>query len=675
MKQTIAFMMAVAMLACTLSMTTFAATIVYPVSGISSTVYVPDDEGDLYIGKTSDKVSYGKTAYFPLLSDGSNAVSAAKTAWQNAVTAKTTADNAYTTAKAKYDAAYKALDEYNAAATALGTAEKNLKNYTDNIDAKNDAVTTAETNLKTAKQNYQDAVTALEAEAWKTATPPIDSGEWPTYLKNAQDLVTSTQKIQDEKNTAFENAKKERDALGDLTALNKAVTDAQTTVDTKKSALYSATGKSTVADATSAVNTLKSTMDEAAEAQTTAATKVTTTYAAYEAAQKNTYKYVYETDATKSVKITKKWEESGTYVSSVEVVKKRVRDDISGASSSSMQYIYFLAIKIKSSTSTQDRDLLGTVTLKKSGSDGFEVSTDISLEIGYSSASDTAGEGVIPKTPATFKKGDGFDEDSDFEFEFEADGDSYFAVSTVGQGSIVLGFDTEYDDDIGDKYPNADLWFYNGNYASFNRVGTLYLSYPDDDGYVYEISKSGELTRIDPDYDDSEEAYAIRTRTLGRYVISDTKLKVTSSSSSSSSSSGSGTGSGTGTGTGGTGTAVVPTASSTPSYTYTPPAASSSAAPPAQSSSSSEPEEESESEPEELEDEDDDIVDVVVDDEEVEGPEEKSGIPTWVWAMIIVGLAAVPVGIGVVYYLHSRPLRRDFFNGDEDGYEDDDDEE
>ncbi|HWP52150.1 MAG TPA: hypothetical protein VN626_10690 [Clostridia bacterium] len=663
MKQTLALMMAVAVLATTTMTSLAATTINYPVSGISSQAYVLDDDDKMYLTSTYavDKVNYGETAYFPLLSSNSSAISDAKTAWENAKTAKTTADNAYTAALTSYNTANEALKAYNDAKSALDE-------YNTEFTPLNNDLTTAKNDLPGLIAAKEAAIKVRDEEAWKKT---MDSGSWDDQAKQAQKDVDDTAEALAKKNAAIESIEAEIKALGSLSTLTS-------TEQAKLALLLSVTGNTASLTAAQAVVTDRAkALETATTNQKSAAEKVETTDTTYKNAQTNAYTFVYEPDAIDNVKITKKWEESGTYASSVEVVKKRVQSTIKGATTSSMQSIYFLAIKIKSGSSTQDRDLLGKVTLKKSGTNGYEVTTDITLELGYSSASDSDGE--IPKTPKTFKEGSGFDAESNYVFTFAADSDSRFEVSTVGQGSIVLGFDTEYDEDIEDDYPDAILEFFNGNYASFNRTGRLYLGTTNDDGYVYEISKTGVLTRISPDYDDSEDAYVITTRTLGRYVISDTKLKITSSSSSSSSSTGSGSGSGTGSGVGGTGTTVVSGTSSTPSYTYTSPAATSSAAPPP-ASSSSKPEEseseseESESEPEELEDEDD-IVDVVVDDEEAEGPEEKSGIATWVWALIIVGLAAVPVTIGVVYYLHNRPLRRDFFKNDEEGFDVDDDDE
>lgn len=696
MKQTIAFIMAIAVLTCTLSMTTFAATINYPVASVSSDGYVANDDGDLYLDKAASKVNYGKTVYFPLLSKGSNAIITATEALKKAQAELDQAQTNYDNAKKTYDAYSAALNLYIQKKEAEALVKKTVSEYDAEFTKRNQAVSAAEKNLADAnvvkhqkQTDYDKAVndfTIAEA-AWKAAGGVVDSSEqYATYtlalnkkgdaqtaLNNANSAVTSQE-------NAVKTATDYLAALGTKVELEQKLKNAEADSEAALNAFKNTTHTADEAGARQAVTTAGQTKTSKEQELATKTQKKQEAQTAYDAAVKagNEYLYVYETNAGDNVRVSPKWEESGNYVDKVEVIRKRVKSEIKGATTSSMQLIYFLAITIDKSSTTQSRDLLGSVTLKKSGSDGFTINANIGIELGYSNASGSDGE--IGKTGRTFKDGDGFDAEDDFEFTFDADSKSKFVVDTRGQGKIVLSFNRDFDSKIERKYPDAILEFFNGNYASFNRVGDLFLGYSDDNGYVYEVSKTGELSRVSAKYDEDEDAFKISTRTLGRYVISNKKLAISSSSSSSSNASGSGTGTGTGTGTGGTGTTVVPTASSTPSYTYTPPAssaASSSTAPPAQSSSSSEePEEESqsESEPDELEDEDD-IVDVVIDDKDTEGPEEKSGIPVWVWVLIIVGLAAIPIGIGVVYYLHSRPLRRDFFNEEEDEYDDDDDEE
>lgn len=135
--------------------------------------------------------------------------------------------------------------------------------------------------------------------------------------------------------------------------------------------------------------------------------------------------------------------------------------------------IYFLAIETAQKSATKDQDLFGRVTLKQTTGDKEyrfgEIAFDVAIELGYVSASKSEGEGIIPIKPASFSKRDGFEEESDYTFEFAAESNASFVVNTNGQGTIVLGMDIDFDDDIGDEYPTADLYFYNGNYAQFNR--------------------------------------------------------------------------------------------------------------------------------------------------------------------------------------------------------------
>ena len=69
--------------------------------------------------------------------------------------------------------------------------------------------------------------------------------------------------------------------------------------------------------------------------------------------------------------------------------------------------------------------------------------------------------------------------------------------------------------------------------------------------------------------------------------------------------------------------------------------------------------------------EDEEVIDVVVDDEENEEPEKKKGLSGLTWALIIAGVAAVPIAIGAVYFIQNRPSSRDYFD-DDDEYDDDD---
>lgn len=251
-----------------------------------------------------------------------------------------------------------------------------------------------------------------------------------------------------------------------------------------------------------------------------------------------TFPYVFESSAASKIRFKTDWEEGKSYIDKIAVVKKRYRADNGGASlftadnrnvnGAAPRYIYFVAVTLRerSTTTTKTVDAFGTISLRKTGDNSFDyddMEFDVSFEIGFNPPESS---NMIPITPALFEPDSDFDSDSSEEtFDFEADNYSYFIVNTRGQKKVVLGLDCDYDDDIGERYPDADLEFFNGNGGAFNRTGYLYL-YAERGGYVYSIDESNTLTKADSHYDRTEECHVVRTRTLGRYVVSDTKLSL-----------------------------------------------------------------------------------------------------------------------------------------------------
>jgi hypothetical protein len=277
----------------------------------------------------------------------------------------------------------------------------------------------------------------------------------------------------------------------------------------------------------------------------TAGTAYGDLYLAGQALGSSGYPYVYETASRASnARIKSTWELSKSLVKNVSIVKRRAIGtsaetgyNISNAQST-MRYIYFVAITIEKRSTASDADLHGVISLKRSGTPSYDCELDVSMSIGYEYADDS----IIEIDPLLFKEGYGFYGDDEEQFDFECDADSYFIVNTLSQGKIVLAADTKFDYDIAELYPKANLDFFNGNGASFNKIGELYLS-ADEDSYLYYVKSNGdlgELSKSQYEYDDYEEAFVIKTRTLGRYVISDVKLKLVSTDSGSDSDSDSG---------------------------------------------------------------------------------------------------------------------------------------
>ena len=681
-----------------------------------------------------------------------NAFDAAKAAWEAAngdttalQQALTNAQNALTELETKISTLTTEIAALEAELPALQTALESAQNA---LSGKTSDAELA--NLKTAMDNAQsiyDQAVTLDADvtakqAAYDAIPATDSGlkdQAYNALIEAQNARSSfnsktTAELQAEYNsamTAYNQARNRNESLdAQYSTAQTNLTNKQNEISAKKTEKSNAEAdkpnkQQAVDDAQAALNAVgdvteaKKKMDDAQRelteattaynnavtAETSAKTARDEAKAKYDSLRNNRYPYVYESAAAGSAKVSKDWEENGSYVDDVEVIRKRVSDsyDIPGSTSSSMNYIYCVAVTIKSSSSTSDRDLFGQITVKQTSGDRenrFEdVVLDLAIEIGYLDAEDTeVGAGVIPEEPATFRRGSGFEQDSEFVFEFEADSHSTFVVNTIGQGTITLGMNTDPDDDLSeaiyDEY-GVDVDFFNGNYGTFNRTGTLYLcpSSGEDDYYVYAIDEDGDVSRVSADWDSYEDGYAIRTRTLGRYFLSPQRLSnsfLSSINGTSSSGSSSGSGSGSSSSGNNAGDLVIVPAPSTPSTstpststpTYNPPASSSSSPSSSSSSSSSE----ASSEPEESEEEADDpvesepeeLVDVDAEQEDEDGPQKGGSVLLWV--LLAVGLIAVAGVVGFLIY-QNRVRREDDgysqydeYNDDGDDFPDDDDQ-
>lgn len=115
-------------------------------------------------------------------------------------------------------------------------------------------------------------------------------------------------------------------------------------------------------------------------------------------------------------------------------------------------------------------------------------------------------------------------EDEEFEFEFEVFKDAAFTVNTVGQADITLSANCDYDEQAAEKYPEAELLFFNGNGDYFYHYGTLFL--PAKEGSFLYRNINRTFYDIGVVYDENEKGFLVKTRNLSQYVISDKKLEV-----------------------------------------------------------------------------------------------------------------------------------------------------
>lgn len=116
-------------------------------------------------------------------------------------------------------------------------------------------------------------------------------------------------------------------------------------------------------------------------------------------------------------------------------------------------------------------------------------------------------------------------EDQDGTVTFNFNDDAYFTVRMFGGDKVMLDFDRTYDKAIADRYIE-DLYFYNfrGELDEFSATGTLTIPV-EQEMFMYQIV-NGALKATDAVYSEENEAMELKTRTLGNYVLTPTKLDI-----------------------------------------------------------------------------------------------------------------------------------------------------
>ena len=143
-----------------------------------------------------------------------------------------------------------------------------------------------------------------------------------------------------------------------------------------------------------------------------------------------------------------------------------------------------------------------------------------------------ASAGVTTALPVINGPVNEFDTDDEESLEF---GDvALFEVDTNGQSTdLYLGWNTTFNSTVAAKYPDANIDFVTFPATPvFNRNGDLYL-YADEDTYFYEVADN-EIKATKAVYDEDYGAFALKTRKLGSYAISDKELKIATAAVSSS---------------------------------------------------------------------------------------------------------------------------------------------
>lgn len=279
------------------------------------------------------------------------------------------------------------------------------------------------------------------------------------------------------------------------------------------------------------------------------------------------FKLVEDSDVVSNLKIKTDWEEGDDLIKSIKVVKRKIDnyltdldgvlvktetdedDDYCFPNATELglhqygyveegDYYYFLVIEYEESNSVNDADLIGTLTLSKSKHpkiDDLELNIGMNIDWEYSYRDSSSAIDCLITDDPNFEfladKSYALKFKSDDEVELTFEDDSTFTVDVSGQSKILFRWNNEYISKVAGKYPYAELNFWNGNGAKFNRVGEFFLNCEDLEGnqFLYQVNADGTLSEVPgAEWDESDEGFYFNTRVLGSYVVSDMELDVVS---------------------------------------------------------------------------------------------------------------------------------------------------
>lgn len=264
----------------------------------------------------------------------------------------------------------------------------------------------------------------------------------------------------------------------------------------------------------------------------------------------NTYIFVCEDAAVGSNPVIGKTIKQGENVVdlyNIKLVKKRVINSADairyyGISKTKnydrLSNVYFIAVPIRSDVARNEQSVELSISITcgssswkaKASTTGTTVYTYVSNPVYDYKYSSFEGDTFIQTNSLTYGVDNGFSgTDEDILYFADSDG-SYFEINTYNQKDLTLFFDTDYDVAIAatieKTHPNVTLDFYNGNYAKFQRTGTLYLNNGFPGNYVYSIENDEYISfkRVDAIDEYEEGIYSFKTNTIGRYVVASENL-------------------------------------------------------------------------------------------------------------------------------------------------------
>lgn len=175
------------------------------------------------------------------------------------------------------------------------------------------------------------------------------------------------------------------------------------------------------------------------------------------------------------------------------------------------------------------------ISASKYPEDGYDVTVPITIEYDWDNGGEDDLEVLLDAI--TYEDEDGefeddlllfsYEKDDDIDIDLPDDGGSFTGVARK-DFEIVASMNTKVNNSLINKYPNADIYFFNGNGANFPVTnGRLTLKANSGD-YCYKVDSNGKLVDMSNTWSNSQDAFVIKTTVIGKYIISDTKLSTSS---------------------------------------------------------------------------------------------------------------------------------------------------
>ena len=224
--------------------------------------------------------------------------------------------------------------------------------------------------------------------------------------------------------------------------------------------------------------------------------------------------YTSGSDYSKSVNVNEDWD-----VGSAETDLRYVKYTAGTLASASDYRVYSVVVTIPENNTNHVEDLSGTISVGRTRTLAKDAVWGVSIDVSYAPA------GVDIERNFNGGEVDGIVafEDDCGEIDIEFGEEAMFTVDATGQGRLNLAWNTTFDKEFAAKYDYANIDFltFEGT-PSFNKTGTLYI-FADEDAFIYGKGSEGAVD-VNAEWDEDMEAWAIRTRTLDAYVISDVEL-------------------------------------------------------------------------------------------------------------------------------------------------------